>query len=54
MMVEKLEYHDQCVSLFLLVLTLIMLIVMLFLWKHAPCYLVDLGNMTLIACIVVI
>jgi hypothetical protein len=34
--------------------SLIMLIAMLFLWKHALCYLVDLGNMILIACIMVV
>jgi hypothetical protein len=36
------------------VLILILLIVMLFPWKHALCYLVDLGNMILIACIMVV
>ena len=36
------------------VLILIMLIAMLFIWKHALCYWVDLGNMILIVYIMVV
>jgi membrane protein YdbS with pleckstrin-like domain len=42
------------VSPFRWVLILIMLIAMLFLWKHALCYWVDLGNMILIVYIMVV
>lgn len=50
----KLELLSRCVFLFPWVHILILLIVMLFLWKHARCYSVDLGNMILIACIMVV
>jgi hypothetical protein len=54
MMVAKSKLHARYVFPFPWALILIMLIVRLFLWKHALCYLVDHGNMILIVYIMVV
>jgi membrane protein YdbS with pleckstrin-like domain len=50
----KIKVTRSVRTLFRWGLILIMLIVMLFLWKHGLCYWVDLGNMILIVYIMVV